>query len=154
MKETQKKKEKKSIEIVCPHCGSSKGYYSLNDFKNVPVHYNFDGSIKKVDFNKEFIDGRRKNAYCLDCNQLISTVRELQKKVRIQSNKHPVAVNRKRLHMTQEKLAEYLGCARETVAFWECKGVRIQKDEYIEKMNDLFKNPNFCNDLKKYYDEL
>ena len=28
------------------------------------------------------------------------------------------------------------------------------QDEYIEKMNDLFKNPNFCNDLKKYYDEL
>lgn len=149
-----KRTEDKILDIRCPHCGSDKGYYSLNDFKNIPVYCNFDGSIKKVNFDIEYIASRRKNAYCIECNQLISTVRELQKKVRAKSQRHPVAVNRKRLHITQEKLAAYLGCTRETIAYWENQGVRIQNAEYIDKMSDIFRNSNFGNEIREYYDNL
>ena len=141
------------MEIKCPHCGSRRGYYTLNDFKNVPVHYNFDGTVRKVAFKDGTIKEIRKNAYCLECNQLISTVKELQKKVRVQTKAHPIKLNRKRVGITQEKLAEYLGCTRETVAYWECQGVTIQKPEYIKQMNKLFGNPDFRKELKAYYDE-
>ena len=138
------------MEIRCPKCNSSKGYYTLNDFKDVPVYYTFAGAVTKIDFDLDKISTLRKNAYCISYGQVISTFKELQKKVKRGQEKNPIAIYRKRMGYTQENLAEHLGCSRVTVAAWESKGVK-PRIQYLDKMEALFCDTGFMKSVENYY---
>lgn len=137
--------------IRCPHCQSTKGYYTLNDFHNVPVYHDADTSTVKVEFSIAEIKAIRKNAYCSNCGQIIGTINEIQKLFRKETKENPIAANRKKKHITQKQLALLLNCSRETIAYWEAKGVRPRNFIYIKKMEEIFQNPNFLDEFIEYY---
>ena len=137
--------------LQCPHCGSEKGYYTLNDYKEVPISYSFDGAVIEVGFERRNISNVHKYAYCIKCDCVISTLKGLKKKQIIDIQKNPIAVYRKKKGLTQAKLADYLGCARTTVAYWECKGAKPQKDIYVQRMIELFGAQGFIKAYDAYY---
>ena len=136
--------------LQCPHCGSEKGYYTLNDYRNVPVYYSFDNAVVKADFEVSNATHIRKNAYCIQCGHVISTLNELKKKQKRDIQKNPIAVYRKKKGLTQEKLAAYLGCSRGAVALWESQGAKPKKYDHIRKMGELF-GKTFMKKLDAYY---
>lgn len=137
--------------LRCPYCNSEKGYFTLNDVKEVPVHFSFDGKLirKDVDAGK-VVETVRKKAYCAECGQMISTERELKDRIRRYTAKNPIAIYRKKAGLTQEELSQKIGCSRESVAGWECFGTRPRK-QYVEQMAELFNSKKFLIELEEYY---
>lgn len=138
------------MKIRCPHCNSTKGYYTINCFHDVPVYYDFEGSVTKIDANVRE-SRRRKDAYCVNCNKVIMTARVLEMKMRGQNKDNPIAVYRKKAGYTQTQLAALLGCSRSSIAEWEKRNSLPRDKEQIKKMNKLFKNAEFMVELKDFY---
>ena len=138
------------MNIRCPHCKSTKGYYTLNSFKDVPVLFSFDGTVKKIkaDVNDSC---RRKDAYCISCQKVIMTARELEMKIRGQRMDNPIQKYRKLAGYTQGQLSELLGCSRSTIAEWEKRNSAPRKKEHIAMMNKLFKHSGFIKEFCEFY---
>lgn len=139
------------MNLQCPHCGSVRGYYTLNNFKDVPVFFGFDGSVKEIKVNEK--EGcRRKDAYCISCKKIISTARDLELRIRSQKEQNPIAKFRKMSGYTQGELAELLGCSRSSVAQWELRNSAPRKKLFIKRMSRLFNHPEFMKEFCEFYD--
>lgn len=64
---------------TCPHCGSTEGFYTEDDYIRVPYMCGYNGEEKN---NAEMYDRAhtvktRRYAYCIDCREKIGSAKRL-----------------------------------------------------------------------------